>query len=259
MAPFFYVVNFMLLARSVICLCIFATQLCCATPLFSATYKGKYNGWNITLERTLQEVSAGQYSLTSKASNFIGQLEEISEFSLLNNQLSPKIYKYNRRILGVSNSEVIRFSWPTNEAFYTRANKSQDNRTLALRPGLLDSALYQLQLQQDLALHKNELSYSFIKRKDIKTYKFSPVGKDTFNLNGTKFNATIVERLENSSKKTRIWLLPDLNWQIARIQHKDESGDTYTIELSRYVGDSARIEAFYQIKPSAKPGPAAPG
>lgn len=225
-----------------------ASHVCFAAQLFSATYKGKYNGWNITLERSLQEVAPGQYNLASKASNFIGQLEEISDFSLLDNQLTPQQYLYNRRIFGKSNSEAVRFSWQTNEAFYTHANKSQDNRTLPLRPGLLDSALYQLQLQLDLARHKSELSYNFVKRKDIKNYRFSPVGDDTFKLNGIIYKATIVERLENSTKKTRIWLLPDLNWQIARIQHKEESGDTYTIELTRYVGDDALLNGFYQIK-----------
>ncbi|HRH75980.1 MAG TPA: DUF3108 domain-containing protein [Cellvibrionaceae bacterium] len=239
----------MRLAQLIIGLCIFVSQICSAAALFSATYKGKYNGWNITLERSLQETNPGQFNLTSKASNFLGQLEEISEFSLANDQLLPSIYTYNRRILGKTNSETIRFAWDTQEAFYTRANKSQDNRTLKLTAGLLDPALYQLQLQRDLARQSVELNYSFVKRKDIKTYRFSPIGGDTFTLNGVPLKATLVERVENSTKKTRIWLLPDLNWQIARIQHKDESGDTYTIELAHYSGDSQLISRFYQ-KPS---------
>jgi hypothetical protein len=61
-----------------------------------------------------------------------------------------------------------------------------------------------------------------------------------------------VERLENSTKKTRIWLLPELNWQIARIQHKEESGDTYTIELARYSGDGTLMNRIYQKPPPRK-------
>lgn len=239
----------MRLAQLIIGLSIFVAQFCPAATFFTATYKGKYNGWNITLERSLQETSPGQFNLTSKASNFLGQLEEVSEFSLGEDQLVPRIYTYNRRILGKTNSETIRFAWDSHEAFYTRANKSQDNRSLKLIPGLLDPALYQLQLQRDLARQRNDLNYTFIKRKDIKSYRFSPIGNDTFALNGVQHKATIVERLENSAKKTRIWLLPELNWQIARIQHKEESGDTYTIELARYSGDSLLMNRLYQ-KPS---------
>ncbi|MEY4589764.1 MAG: hypothetical protein RL497_1840 [Pseudomonadota bacterium] len=229
------------------CLLLFATQICFAAPLFTATYKGKYNGWNITLERSLKEVALGQYNLVSQASNFIGQLEESSEFSINNHQLTPKLYSYNRRIFGKSNSETLRFSWATNEAFYTRANKKQDSRTLTIKPGTLDSALYQLQLQRDLALQRTELNYTFIKRKDIKLYQFKVVSSDLFTLNNSPLKAVIVERQENSNKKTRIWLLPDLNWQIARIQHKEESGDTYTIELVRYSGDKTLLDNFYRI------------
>jgi len=236
----------MRLAQLIICLSIFSTQLCLAATFFTATYKGKYNGWNITLERNLQETAPGEFSLVSKATNFLGQLEEISEFKLIDNQLIPQTYSYNRRILGKTNSESIRFAWANQEAFYSRANKSQDNRTLKLTPGLLDPALYQLQLQRDLARQREDLNYAFVKRKDIKSYRFSSVGTDTFILNGNQFKAAIVERLENSAKKTRIWLLPDLNWQIARIQHKEESGDTYTIELARYSGDNQLMSRLYQ-------------
>jgi hypothetical protein len=240
------------LAQVIICLCLFSSQLCSAAAFFTATYKGKYNGWNITLERSLQEVAPGQFRLASHSSNFLGHLEEVSEFKFSNNQLIPQSYLYNRRILGKSNNESIIFSWPTKEAFYTRANKIADKRTLKLSSGMLDAALYQLQLQRDLALQRSDLSYTFIKRKEIKSYQFSPVGTDTFTLNGTQQKAMIVERIENSSKKTRIWLLPDLNWQIARIQHKEESGDTYIIELSHYTGDSVLMNTFYQAAPSQK-------
>lgn len=242
----------MRLAQIIISLCIFVAQLCHGETFFTATYKGKYNGWNITLERSLQEVKPGQFNLASKASNFLGQLEETSEFSLVDDQLLPRVYTYNRRILGKANSESIRFAWDTQEAFYTRANKSQDNRTLKLTSGLLDPALYQLQLQRDLARHQTQLNYAFIKRKDIKSYRFSPVGTDSFTLNGVQLKATIVERLENSTKKTRIWLLPELNWQIARIQHKEESGDTYTIELARYSGNGTLMNRIYQKPPPRK-------
>ena len=246
LSPLFYAANFMRLAQLIIGLGIFLTQMCAAATYFTATYKGKYNGWNITLERSLQETAPNQFYLTSKSSNFLGQLEEVSEFSLQDNLLIPSLYTYNRRILGKASSETIRFAWASGEAFYTRANKSQDNRTFKLTPTLLDPALYQLQLQRDLARQRAELNYTFIKRKDIKSYRFNPVGADTFTLNGVKLNAFIVERLENTAKKTRIWLIPELNWQIGRIQHKEESGDTYTIELARYSGDSALMNRLYQ-------------
>lgn len=230
---------------------VICAQCSFAAPVFTATYKGKYNGWNITLERSLQYIDQGQYALTSKASNFIGQLDETSEFNLQGNQLIPSNYSYNRKIFGKANSETVRFVWSKNEAIYTRTNKPQDNRTVKLQTGLLDPALYQLQLQLDLAHQNTTLNYFFIKRKDIKNYKFSVVGNDTFKLGKMQYRATIVERLESSAKKTRIWLLADLNWQIARIQHKEESGDTYTIELNRYSGDNMLLAAFF--KPPQKP------
>lgn len=231
--------------QTLIFLSLIAAQCSFAAPLFTATYKGKYNGWNITLERSLQR-TGGQYSLTSKASNFIGQLEETSEFNLADGQLIPSYYSYNRKIFGKSNSENVRFNWPSNEAYYTRANKPQDNRIIKLQSGILDAALYQLQLQLDLANKRTGLDYLFIKRKDIKNYKFSVVGRDTFKLGKISYQATIVERLESSAKKTRIWLLADLDWQIARIQHKEESGDTYTIELNRYSSDGKMLSTFLQ-------------
>jgi hypothetical protein len=224
----------------------------CATPLalaneaiFTAMYKGRYNGWNIQLERKLVLRQDGSYFLSSSANHFLGSILESSHFLLGAHGFSPLQYEYSRKIMGKPSSEFITFNWKTLRAEYTRTQKPSENAQHTAAPGILDPVLYQLQLQKDLARQKSSLQYSFLKRRDKKDYHFKIIGKESFSVDKRQYQALLVERTTESKKKTRLWILPELDYQIAKIQHKEESGDTYSIELFSYTSNKQKMADFY--------------
>ena len=238
-------------------LVVLVTASACADDniIYSAVYKGDYSGWRIEMTRELVQTDTQNYRLRSYAKNTFATIDESSLFSMESNRLWPQHYAYKRKVFGNSSEEKIDFNWLSKTANYQRYSR-RENVTLPVEAGILDPALYQLQMQRDFASGQKNLHYSFVKRKEIKRYSFTVTGNDQFTLNGNTYDAIIVERSDGSpTRKTRVWLLPDLDFQIARIQQKEESGDTYAIELTRYTADNAKLNNFYNIKRSAQAQP----
>lgn len=204
-----------------------------AEPLFIAVYQGKYSSLNITMTRTLEQ-SGNNYRLTSKATSFMARIDESSFFSVKKQQLQPLTYDYSQKIFGVKRHELLTFDWQKNTATFTKNNKTSGS--IPLPPYALDPTLYQLQLQRDLTNNptQGELSYTFVRRNQTKTYAFTRQAEDTLQVNGKAYKALIYARINSGDRQTRIWLIPDLDYVIAKIQHIEDDGDTYEVLLSQY-------------------------
>lgn len=215
--------------------------------LFTATYKGEYSGWNITLTRQLTEEN-GVYQFESEAKNLFASMLEISTFSIKEKQLSPRKYLFQRKIFGKKTVEVIDFDWQKLQAKYSRSDRAKNNTTHKLQGVTLDPSLYQLCLQADIANQQQALNYTFIKRKRTEHYQFKAEEVSHFTFAKKRLDAVVVTRqdAENDKKNTRVWLLPALDYQIAKIIHRDADGDTFEIELVDYQGDSQVVSSFYQ-------------
>ncbi len=232
-----------------------AAQPCFAgikNTLFTADYQGEFSGWNIKVTRRLTEQD-GVYQFESESKNLFASMREVSEFVITDQQIIPRSYEYRRRVFGRQKSETIAFDWDTKLALYRRSDRPKSSTQHPLTGPTLDPSLYQLQLQADIANGVTDLSYSFIKRKKQHHYAFRRGEEDRFKLDKVNRNALIVERVgQDQGESTRVWMLPELGAQIAKIVHQDDDGDTFEIDLAHYESDSVALQDFYhKLKTSA--------
>lgn len=221
-----------------------STSVAADTVLYQATYKGEFSGWNISLDRMLVERD-GDYLFQSKASNLFASISEQSTFTISDNYIRPSTYKYERKIFGRKTTETIQFDWDKGSAEYNRSNRPKNRTVHKLTKPFLDPALYQLNLQADLANGRYALEYEFLKRKKQKQYAFIRQAEDKFNLDGNAVDAMVVS-YEGEDKSTRVWLLADYGYVIAKIVHRDDDGDTYELELAELKIQTDLLMKFYE-------------
>lgn len=232
----------------------FSFQLIClsvllwlATPalsaeLYKAKYEGEYSGWDITMTRTLEQLPGGNYQLQSKAKNLFATIIETSQFELTGQSITPEFYEYYRSVFGNKKTETLEFEQDKHQINYLKDKKSQFTHTQAA-PGLTDPALFQLQLQYAFRLDAQTAAVHFAKRKKIKHYTFQRVGEGALTFEGKRRKAIVVEHKEDE-KTTRVWLLPEFNYVIGKLEHKDED-DLYTLTLTEYQSNPAAVAKFY--------------
>ena len=218
-----------------------------ANPLFEATYEGEYSNLNITMTRTLIK-KGNSYTLSSKAKSFMAKIEESSDFSLFNGRLRPRNYNYERKIFGVKKQEQLAFDWESLSASYTKGKKHEGSQSLSAKA--LDPTLYQLQLQRDLAQKPDQKSfdYTFVRRNQTKHYHFEREADASMTFKGKPYLATVLTRTGDGQKETKLWLIPELAYVLAKIRHTDEDGDTYEVLLTHYSSTDA-FKQFLQESP----------
>ncbi len=215
-----------------------------------ATYEGEYANWDIKMVRELIDNGDNTYTFRSEAKNLFASISETSVFKVREGVIAPLKYTYLRKIFGRKTLETIRFLSDENTALYQKNNKKPYAHTLS--PGLSDPALYQLQLQLHFVGSVKTLDFPFIKRKKVKTYRFQRAGEETLTLGKTTHSALVVERIDED-KQTRVWLLPEWNNVIAKLEHTDED-DTYVLEITEYDAKPKLLNTFIQsVSTSSSP------
>lgn len=212
------------------------------TQLFNAVYAGEISGWNVTLERSLTKTDEHHYVLRSQASKVVASMAEISEFDIVDQRWQPQSYRYERSIFGRDTVEAIAYDWQALEATYTRSKRERDTKTFALHTGILDPALYQigLQIAARTAAPGSALSFEFIKRRAIKTYRFEPRGPAEVKVDNRVYAALKYEKQPADSSRTEVWLIPELDYVLGRLRHTD-GDDVYEVQLERYQGNSEAL------------------
>lgn len=236
------------------CLMLFAGAIS-AEPLFTAEYQGNYGSMKITMVRTLTQTGSS-YTLQSSATSFMASIDEVSQFTANHGQLAVNNYRYERKIFGVKKHETLDFDWAQNQVSYTKDNKNKGTQKLAI--GTLDPTLYQLQLQRDLAQNPEQtsFSYTFARRNHTKTYHFKRQAQEAITFDGKNYQALVFARTkDNNNKETRLWLIPELGYVLAKIQHTEEDGDTYQVLLKQYQQNPALIQFLLASQPAQPPTP----
>ncbi len=206
--------------------------------LYTAEYEGKHSGLTVKTTRSLVRTEDNSYLFTSVAKAMFASIEEISHFKLENNRLVPLSYRYKRSIFGVKKEEDITFDWQEKTATYQEGGNPEKATVHEAYAGLLDPSLYQLQLQRDMLNGNAGLQYNFVREQRIKNYEFDVVGRDKLKIDGKVREAVKLERLNDDSKKTVIWLIPEFHYQMGKIQHT-EDGDQHEMTMTSYSSNPA--------------------
>lgn len=217
------------------------------TVLYSAQYEGDISGFPVELTRTLYKTGADHYLSQSEASNILGSIKEKSEFFIKEGILHPKYYEQRKKALGISRIERIQFDWKTLTAQYTSKKKPEKNTTHKIFSGVLDPAIYQLQLQRDAFNQKKKFNFKFVKKERINERNYSLTGEEDISVGEKKYLALKYERNNlDDEKQTRIWFIPELNYQIGRIQHQEKDGKTSELNLVSFKGSEQFVDEIYK-------------
>ncbi len=202
--------------------------------------------------RRLLHDGGNHYRLHSKARNFLGSISETSHFQHIEHHYIPTRYQYLRKVLGRKSDQVLKFDWTNLKAHYSRSDKPEKNAVYEIFAGLLDPSLYQLKLQQELVHGKTKFYFDFAKDSRLKVLEFTITGEAVYTLNRKEYDAVVVERINQpDTRKTKILLIPEFNYQIASIDHLEKDGSTYKIRLSGFSRDKELLEAFYTERAQA--------
>lgn len=212
-----------------------SSSLLSAQPLqpFQASYTADWKQlpFTGTAERSLKQQADGNWELSFKASMLVAGVSESSTFRLLDNQLQPLRYKYDRTGLGKPKKSRQVFDWSSMQV--TSADKN-GNLQLPLHAGMLDKSSYQLALQRDVASGAEQLSYIVLDGDDLDTYDFRLLGEEVIETPLGKLNTIKVERVRDpgqNKRKTTLWFAKDWDYLLVQLNQIERDGKEYTIML----------------------------
>ena len=160
-------------------------------------------------------------------------IEESTEFELINGRVVPSAYHYERKMFGKKKQEAVSFDWQTMTA-------SHEGTTSPLTIGTLDKLGYQLQLRLDVAEHlsasnpQQSLSYLIADEEKRKDYTFSFIGEETLSTPAGELKTIAVERYrEDKDRRTTVWLAIDHHLLLVRLK-QEEPDKGFELNLERF-------------------------
>lgn len=222
------------------------------TPLqeFSAYYEASTNGMRGNAERHLIQTGDNAYrlniSLEAKMAGIsIGDLEQASEFTLVDDRIQPQNYSY--LITGITTeNQSISFNW---DALLALSVEDEQSWNVDLQSGVLDQLSYQLALARDLQSGPQEvLEYQLIDGPAIESHRYQVLGEEILHTELGPLNSIKLARIreDDSGRQTLIWLATDWNYLLARIEQINPSGLRIELSLQNALLAGEQITALNQ-------------
>lgn len=215
---------------------------------FSAYYQANTNGMRGSAERHLIRQGDDHFrlniSLEAKmAAINIGDLEQVSEFSISDGKIVPHNYSY--MVTGITTtSEAVSFNWDSAVALSV---ENEQRWVLELESGVLDQLSYQvalaLKLKQDSA---KDFEFRLVDGDKIETHRYRVVGEEKLQTPLGALKTTKLERVreEGNERQTLIWLADDWDYLLARIEQSNPSGLRMELELDNALVAGKQVTAL---------------
>ncbi len=203
-------------------------------PAFKATYTTAFDlGISLSGEavRQLQRTEDGRWRFSSEASAMMAGISEVTRFNYHPAEpIQPVSYRYHRKVLGKSRKASVDFDW--DKLSVTTVVKDTPWK-MQVPAGTQDKLSYQLQMRLDLLAGKTELNYAVADGGKLKEYRFKVVGEEEIDTPYGRYNAVRVmrDRGEEADRETLIWLAPELDYLIVRLEQTESDGKTYALLL----------------------------
>lgn len=199
---------------------------------FSASYAADMKNIPVNGEavHSLQQNADGSWHLSFSASMFVARLTEESSLQVVDEQIRPLSYHYERRGLGRGKEITQQFDWQQGQV---TGEYKDEAFNLPTEPGLLDKTTYQLALQADLAAGKQDMQYRVVDGDEVEEYHFRVVGEDRVTTRVGQFDAVEVERIRepDAKRETTLWFAKDWNYLLVRLSQIETDGQHYQIML----------------------------
>ena len=196
--------------------------------IYEATYQGRAVG-EAEFSLTLLDADNGTYEFRSSLRyGGVYRLiaprppEESSEFMLEDGRIQPLAYSLLDRTRGGEDSLDIEFDWQSGHAFTTADGISVESR---LVPGTLDRGSLQVALMMlgdDFAAHQVTL----LDRDGLEVHELRADGQEALDTPLGRFQTRrLIQQRQGSSRRTLVWLAPDLRDLPVRIE-RQRNGET---------------------------------
>lgn len=216
---------------------------------YTANYEASANGLAATATRTLSRSNQDSYRLTNSLSaTLVGQtlasLHQSSEFLIEDNRVIPQSYSY--QLSGVSRaSNAIGYNW---EAGIAVSSEDEESWQLPLRTGVMDQLSYQAALRLMLADTTGENSsftFEIIDGEKMDIHEYRVLGREQLATPLGELNTLKLERVREAAddRVTEIWLAPDWEFLLARLEQVNGSGLHIVLELKSAILDGEEIRA----------------
>ena len=201
-----------------------------ALSVFDVGYTAQLNGVAVEADHQLRQLDNGQYQEVLEAKAALGKVTEQATFDLIDGQIVPGEYSYNRSIIGLKRKELQRFDWANLQMTFTRGKKTQQ---VEIQPGYMDKMTYKQQMRWHLAAGHEDLTYPVRSREKLKQYHFKLIGTEVLSTAIGPLNTTVIQRLtEDQSEQIKIWLATDWDYLLVKLEKRDE-GEVQQMQISR--------------------------
>ena len=199
---------------------------------YEIDYKAQYNGLDVKATYTLKHEGDNRFVEYSSVKNILGEITEISEFQLINEeQIRSEKFKSKRTLIGNKRLESSSFDWEKKLAIYTKDNTT---KSFGIEKKIYDPVSAKVQLRLDIKSNKNSYVYDVLTKGKIKRYKYEVLGNDLIETASGNLDTVKVKRIHEDNKKrqTVFWLARDWDFVLVKLNHRDKK-ETYSIEILR--------------------------
>lgn len=226
---FFYALTVLLLTVS---------QVACTStrlPPYEATYTTKLRGIKIKGVRKFESLGENSYRVSWTAKALWMQLDEWSEFEIVDKKVRPVSYHYTRKGLGTDRPIHVYFDWPKMRASGAKGDKTYD---FELMPGVLDKLSYQVQMQLDFLANPKQraMHYTVANYSGLRDYRFDYANTETID---TRLGAreTLVFQREKKDSTIKLWISPAQNYLPVKIE-QEEDGESNVVLIRSWESHS---------------------
>lgn len=166
---------------------------------------------------------------TGLARLFIGEVTEVSEFCVVEGALQPRMYSFSRADKA-SENYVLHFDHPASKA------RTDDGIEVAFEGRVYDRLSLQLAVQQWVIARNGEVSdetltVTQIEPDRVRDYSFQVTRRETLDVQGRRIETARVDRVGTSKRSVRVWVAPDDDWRIVRVEHVDGDSTQFGMQL----------------------------
>ncbi|MCC5873632.1 MAG: DUF3108 domain-containing protein [Gammaproteobacteria bacterium] len=200
---------------------------------FKARYRVTYEGVPITATGTRELIHGdnGDFHFASRVSAFMAHMEESAHFTQDDDgTLRPVTYAERRSGLIGSRNRQLSFDWSVPELV-----RSGDQQAVQPLDGLVyDPVSWQLALQRDLSRGDYKVGDSFFYQVssggEPDEYELRVMGTPSLSVPAGDFKTVLLRREHESDRETWIWVAPEHDYLLVRLEHVDGRRLTLALE-----------------------------